>query len=72
MAAHLLDHFVFSSRRLKTKTKAIVFGVCASSIVLTFWWFRGLAFGIDGPIADHKGLQWREVRVPYHQSSISF
>ena len=21
-----------------------------------------MAFGIDGPIAEHKGLQWRSVR----------
>jgi dolichyl-phosphate-mannose-protein mannosyltransferase len=59
MAAHLLDHFVFSSRRLQRQTKAIVFGVCAFAVVATFWWFKGLAFGIDGPIAEHKGLQWR-------------
>lgn len=62
MFAHILDHFVFSSRRLVRKTKAIVFGVLASVVFGTFWWFRGLAFGIDGPIGDHKGLLWRRVR----------
>lgn len=65
MLAHMLDHFIFSSRRLRHQTKSIVFGVCAFSIVATFWWFSGLAFGIEGPINDHKGLQWRKVRSPY-------
>ncbi len=61
MFAHLLDHFVFSSRRLTTKAKWIAFGICSSSIFLTFWWFRGVAFGMNGPIAEHWGLQWRKV-----------
>jgi hypothetical protein len=61
MAAHLLDHFIFSSRRLRHRTKAIVFGVTAFAIVGTFWWFRNVAFGMDGPIADHWGLRWRKV-----------
>ncbi|KAJ7454876.1 glycosyltransferase family 39 protein [Mycena latifolia] len=60
MLAHLLDHFIFSSRRLVLRTKAIAFGVCAGSIVFCFWWFKGVSFGIDGPIADHKGLLWRK------------
>ncbi|EIM89627.1 glycosyltransferase family 39 protein [Stereum hirsutum FP-91666 SS1] len=60
MLAHLIDHFVFSSRRLSERTKWIVFGVCTSSIVFSFWWFKGVAFGIDGPINNHWGLQWRE------------
>ncbi|KAJ7052545.1 glycosyltransferase family 39 protein [Mycena amicta] len=59
MFAHLLDHFIFSSRGLTQRTKTIVFGVCAGSLILTFWWFRGVAFGIDGPISEHKGLLWR-------------
>ena len=61
MLSHVLDHFIFSSRRYTKKTKNIVFGVLASIIVLTFWWFKGAAFGISGPIAAHKGLQWRKV-----------
>jgi hypothetical protein len=24
-------------------------------------WFRGMAFGITGPIKDHRGLKWRKV-----------
>ncbi|KII88281.1 glycosyltransferase family 39 protein [Plicaturopsis crispa FD-325 SS-3] len=60
MTAHLLDHFIFSSRRFSERNKRIAFGVCAFLIISTFWWFRGLAFGIDGPINDHWGLQWRD------------
>ena len=63
MLAHLLDHFVFSSRRFSLRTKQIVFGVCVFTIVGTFWWFKGVAFGIDGPINDHWGLKWRSVRL---------
>lgn len=70
MAAHMLDHFVFTSRRLTEKHKWIVFGVVTFTIVATFWWFRGLAFGMDGPIADHWGLQWRKVRLVAHPGAI--
>ena len=61
MAAHLIDHFFLASRRLTERTKWIVFGVSASAIVLNFWWFKGVAFGIDGPINEHWGLHWRDV-----------
>ena len=61
MLAHVLDHFIFSSRRYTKKTKNIVFGVLAFIVVLNFWWFKGVAFGIHGPIGEHKGLQWRKV-----------
>ena len=43
------------------------------TIVGTFWWFKGVAFGIDGPINDHWGLKWRSVclhpvvRLPYSE-----
>ncbi|KAI0819094.1 glycosyltransferase family 39 protein [Irpex lacteus] len=60
MLAHLLDHFIFTAKRLTERTKWIVFGVSAFTIFATFWWFRGLAFGIDGPINEHWGLQWRK------------
>ncbi|KAF7793201.1 hypothetical protein EIP86_004310 [Pleurotus ostreatoroseus] len=60
MLAHMIDHFIFSSRRLSDKTKWIVFGVCCFTIFSCFWWFRGVAFGIDGPISEHWGLQWRK------------
>jgi dolichyl-phosphate-mannose-protein mannosyltransferase len=61
MAAHILDHLIFSSRHLQQQTKTIVFGVVAFMIIANFWWFRGLAFGIDGPISEHWGLLWRDV-----------
>ncbi|KAJ2933739.1 hypothetical protein H1R20_g3356, partial [Candolleomyces eurysporus] len=60
MFAHVLDHYIFSSKRFSDKTKAIVFGVIASIIIFTFWWFSGVAFGIEGPIAEHTGLRWRK------------
>lgn len=58
MAAHMLDHFVFTSRRLTERTKWIVFGVTTFAVVGVFWWFKGAAFGIDGPISNHWGLKW--------------
>jgi dolichyl-phosphate-mannose--protein O-mannosyl transferase len=60
--AHILDHFVFSSRRLGLPVKSAAFGVCVVAIAGTFWWFKGVAFGIDGPIGEHTGLLWRKVR----------
>jgi hypothetical protein len=63
MLSHLLDHFIFSSRRFTTRTKGIVFGVITFIIFATWWWFKGVSFGIAGPINDHKGLQWRKVCV---------
>ena len=62
MAAHMLDHFVFAARCLAERTKLIVFFVVAGAIVSNFWWFRSLAWGMDGPINDQWGLQWRKVR----------
>jgi dolichyl-phosphate-mannose-protein mannosyltransferase len=59
MLAHLLDHFIFSAR-WKDNTKRVSFGICAFLIVGNFWWFRGMAWGIDGPINDHWGLLWRK------------
>lgn len=60
MFAHVLDHFIFSSKRLSQKSKTIAFGVIAGSIILSFWWFKGVAFGIKGPINEHWGLGWRK------------
>jgi hypothetical protein len=61
MAAHLIDHFFFYTRRLTERTKNIVFGAIVFTIVGCFWWFRALAFGVEGPINEVKGLQWRKV-----------
>lgn len=71
MTAHLFDHFVFTSRRWSERTKWIVFGVFTFGIVANFWWFRGLAFGVDGPIKDYWGVLWREVSV-FLKSPIPF
>ena len=71
MVGHLLDHFVFKSRRLKEETKWIVFGLYASAIVCTFLWFRGVAWGIDGPIKEHWGLLWRKVRPSCYGPTIA-
>jgi dolichyl-phosphate-mannose--protein O-mannosyl transferase len=57
MLSHVLGHFIFSSKRYTTKTKAIIFGVLSSILLFTFWWFKGAAFGISGPIADHKVVE---------------
>ena len=60
MFAHILDHCIFSAR-WKDRTKRVAFGVVAFVIVANFWWFRGVAWGIEGPINDHWGLLWRKV-----------
>ncbi|KAH6887353.1 glycosyltransferase family 39 protein [Coprinopsis sp. MPI-PUGE-AT-0042] len=60
MLSHVLDHFIFSSRRLSTRTKSIAFGIIAGSIVFSFWWFKAAAFGIAGPVNDHWGMEWRK------------
>jgi len=61
MSGLLIDHSVFTSRRLSERTKWIVFWVITSALVGTWWWFRDIAFGIEGPIGDQKGLLWRKV-----------
>jgi dolichyl-phosphate-mannose-protein mannosyltransferase len=61
MLAHLLDHSIFSSAVLTFRTKAIAFTIIALMITGCFWWFKAVAFGIEGPIHEHKGLLWRKV-----------
>lgn len=46
---------------LMTRIKLYVFIVVSSAIVVTFWWFRSVAWGIQGPVRDVWGLGWREV-----------
>lgn len=65
MFAHLVDHFFLSNRRLAENTKWVVFGIIAVAIIGNFWWFKGLAFGVEGPIKDHTGLLWRKVSDYY-------
>ncbi|KAF8902825.1 dolichyl-phosphate-mannose-protein mannosyltransferase [Gymnopilus junonius] len=60
MLSHVLDHFIFTSKHLSERTKLIAFGICAGSVVGTFWWFKAVAFGIEGPVNEHWGLQWRD------------
>lgn len=64
MFAHVLDHCVFLAR-WKDRTKRVAFGVVAILIVANFWWFRGLAWGIKGPVNDHWGLLWRKVCIRF-------
>ncbi|KAG8746504.1 Protein O-mannosyltransferase 2 [Ceratobasidium sp. 414] len=59
MVGHLFNHFVFAAR-ISERTKWVVFAVTVSLIVGVFWWFRGIAFGITGPIGDYWGLGWRK------------
>ncbi|KAI6103674.1 glycosyltransferase family 39 protein [Pisolithus sp. B1] len=59
MFAHVMDHCIFSAR-WKEKTKRLVFGVTTFAIVANFWWFRGMAWGIEGPVNEYWGLQWRK------------
>ena len=61
MIGHMLDTFVFQSSKRSNRAKWIWFGVFAGSVFLCFMWFRGVAFGITGPIKDHRGLRWRKV-----------
>lgn len=60
MTGHMVDHFVFRSRRLNESIKWAVFFAFAGTIIGVWWWFKGIAIGITGPIADHKGLLWRK------------
>jgi len=63
MAGHVMDQLVFAERRRFTPmTKNVVFGISAFIVVGTFWWFRAMSFGIEGPVGDHSGWQWRKVR----------
>jgi len=57
MLSHVLDHFFFSSKRVTTKTEAIAFVVLSSILFITFWWFRGVAFGIS------RLIEQRHVKV---------
>jgi len=59
MLGLLFDHLVFGARRLSERVKSIVFIGSVGAIVGTFWWFHNAAFGFDGPIRDHRWLQWR-------------
>lgn len=56
----LLDHFIFAKRTgFRERTKIAVFSVCFVAIVGVWWWFRSVAWGIEGPVNDQKGMKWR-------------
>lgn len=61
MIGHMLDTFLFQSSKRSNRAKWIWFGLFAGSVFVCFMWFRGVAFGITGPIKDHTGLRWRKV-----------
>lgn len=67
---HMLETFIFSSRKRSNRQKWIWFGILAGAIFLCFWWFKAVAMGIDGPINEHKGLGWRKVRNLFSSSNI--
>lgn len=61
LAGLMFDHYVFKSRRWTQRTKTIVFAVTAGAIVMTWWYFRKTAWGIDGNAAiTMKGRKWRK------------
>ena len=65
MLGLVLDSMVFRSRMLSERARWVVFIALASAIIGTGWWFRAVAWGIAGPIAEHKGLLWRKVSSWY-------
>jgi dolichyl-phosphate-mannose--protein O-mannosyl transferase len=59
MAGHVLDHFFFGSPTRSERVKWVWFAIWAGSLIVSFFWFKDLAFGLYGPITDIKGYQWR-------------
>ncbi|PKK76569.1 PMT-domain-containing protein [Rhizophagus irregularis] len=55
MAAFMMDHFTVSC---KPKTKNIIFGIYYSLIVIVFWYFKDIAFGINYPASELKSRKW--------------
>ncbi|KAJ3737050.1 glycosyltransferase family 39 protein [Lentinula guzmanii] len=49
-----------------TRIKLYVFSLTTSAIVGTFWWFRAVAWGMEGPVRNTWGLAWRENWNIYH------
>ncbi|TIB13888.1 hypothetical protein E3P92_02117 [Wallemia ichthyophaga] len=56
--ALVLDHVVFK-RNVSEGVKWFVFAVLALNTLLTFYHFRGVVFGMEGPMSRHKHLGWR-------------
>lgn len=59
MFAHVLDHCFFTAKRFSDKTKNIIFGVNVFLQLAMFYWFKELAWGIEGPIHEYKHRGWR-------------
>lgn len=55
MVPFLLDHFTASAQ---TTTRLAVFATAVSLVVLNFVFFAPLAYGITGPVTDHKNKHW--------------
>ena len=64
MFAHVLDHCFFTAKRFSDKTKNIIFGVNVFLQLAMFYWFKELAWGIEGPIHEYKHRGWRSVSFP--------
>ncbi|KZV66535.1 glycosyltransferase family 39 protein [Peniophora sp. CONT] len=67
MAGHLIDHFIFRPKRITERTKNITFAVLTVAIIANFWWFRSMAWGMDGPIRNHWGMAWRKTWNIYEE-----
>lgn len=63
LSVFLLDHFIFARRKLTYRAKTVLFGLIVTAIVGIFWWFRNIAFGMEGPVNKHWGLKWRKVSI---------
>lgn len=48
----MLDHFVFANRNLKVRTRAAAFTACAAIIIGVWWWYRRIAWGMEGSVND--------------------
>lgn len=44
---------------LSDLTKNVTFTLIAGAVVGVFWFFRGTAWGMDGPIVKKNGIKWR-------------
>ena len=61
MFAHVLDHCFFSAKRFSEKSKNVIFGVNVFLQLAMFYWFKELAWGIEGPISEYQHRGWRSV-----------
>ncbi|CAB4403826.1 unnamed protein product [Rhizophagus irregularis] len=55
MAGFIFDHFtVYCNLR----AKKIIFGISYASIIIVFWYFKDIAYGINYPSSKLKGRKW--------------